>query len=186
MKRIYWLSILLIGVFIGAVLVLVAIPLGYANTDENKEKNILERLKELEDWKAQAQKKVLYFTSSLPHNTIVNEMTVLTGLSYTVEIEGIYNIDYGACLYFEEARNKHAGLYLCVNGNTRDWKARYAGAVNVLEFDGHYQCLLKKGDLVDIRAKRIFTDNPNIDLKLYNDREWDCAPYLRLTKVFAE
>ena len=96
------------------------------------------------------------------------------------------NSNLGACLYFGEAGNKHAGLYLCVNGNVRDWKARYAGAVNVLEFDGHYQCLLKKGDLVDIRAKRIFTDNPNIDLKLYNDREWDYAPYLRLTKVFAE
>jgi len=159
---------------------------GQEQAQQIQNKTILERLEQLEK-----ENQVLYFIT--PYGAI--GMTLLPGLRYIVEIEGIYNIDYGATLYFDATRdgkkieekvdtrhNGHAGLYLYINDEVKHWRAFYAGSDSMKELDAHYQCLLKKGNVVEIKAKRIFS-SIILDLKVAAHPEYYAPPYLRLSKV---
>ncbi len=127
--------------------------------------------------------KRLYFTSSLPHNTIVNTTTLLNGLSYTIEIEGLYNIDYGGTLYFGRSDGMTQGigwLYLCINGNISHGRQANGEIDPFLEIDCHYQISLKKGDLIEIKACRV---SGTANLHIANHPQLYHPAYLRLTKV---
>ena len=101
------------------------------------------------------------------------------GLKYTVRLDGTYNIDYGAILEFKGLRNQHGKILLYINNHAEDFCAEYAQNKVLLDMRKSYQHVLKKGDIVTVKAVNIF---PGV-CGVRNEPKWYHKPYLRITKI---